>query len=339
MDSELRQWLGSVSTLRKTGRKSINFCGFSHTVTSLEMFISDSVFNCSDCEDNEAYNLRLSTSSSARCYNICSIFEILCLLSTLSLTYFCQRRDNVTWYDLLENFCSEKCLLDYFVEIEEYWWKIWPWPITFTKSLQEEWLQSPCRNRRFTSSHFQQPFKGFSQHWKSGIHHSSTTMKIRTKTSSRIKTKTSTGFPMTTFFLRALILQKKNTTVIRLLEKKDLLRWCELHEHLNNEISQKYTVCQWKEDSHIRIHSSVFHGHALVRHEDTLIRNVVDGFQGDEWLIGPFQEETYIETIQLWTSRISMMEKFSRKSFEEWQERFSTKTPNNYVFFSPPLPR
>jgi hypothetical protein len=55
----------------------------------------------------------------------------------------------------------------------------------------------------------------------------------------------------------------------------------------------------------------------LVRHEDTLIRNVVDGFQGDEWLIGPFQEETYIETIQLWTSRISMMEKFSRKSFEE----------------------
>jgi hypothetical protein len=35
----------------------------------------------------------------------------------------------------------------------------------------------------------------------------------------------------------------------------------------------------------------MFHLHALIRHEDTLSENVVDGFQGDEWLVSPFQGE------------------------------------------------
>jgi hypothetical protein len=72
------------------------------------MFIYDPVFNRSDCEDNEAYNLHLSTSSSACRYNICSIFEILHLLSTLSLTYFCRKKENVTREDLFEKLLLRK---------------------------------------------------------------------------------------------------------------------------------------------------------------------------------------------------------------------------------------
>jgi hypothetical protein len=53
----------------------------SHMVTFLEMFISDSVFNRSDYEDNEAHNLLLSTSSLACSYNICPIFKTLHLIS------------------------------------------------------------------------------------------------------------------------------------------------------------------------------------------------------------------------------------------------------------------
>ncbi len=139
-------------------------------------------------------HLQPAATTSARSLKFCIYFQLYLW------HIFVERKKMSLGRTSLKNCCSEKCLLDYFVKIEEYWWKIWPWPIISTKSLQEEWLQSPCRNRRLTSSHFQWPFKGFSQHWKSGIHHSSLTTKIRTKTSRRIKTKTSTGFPMTTFF-------------------------------------------------------------------------------------------------------------------------------------------
>jgi hypothetical protein len=67
-----------------------------------------------------------------------------------------------------------------------------------------------------------------------------------------------------------------------------------------------------------------------------LPKNVVDGFQGDEWLVDPFQEEAYVQTNQLWTSRISTMEKFSRKSFEEQRKKFSTKCLTT-MYFSPLL--
>ncbi len=106
-------------------------------------------------------------------------------------------------------------------------------------------------------------------------------------------------------------------------------------KHPKNEISRKYTVCQQREDAHAKFtlqYSTVMHWSVT---KITLSKNVVDGFQGDEWLVSPFQGELVSKPTSFGSREVN-----NGKVFQEvfWRSNGKSPQPSNNVFFSYPLP-
>jgi len=123
--------------------------------------------------------------------------------------------------------------------------------------------------------------------------------------------------------------------MIRLLVKRFLLQRRKLRRKPEKwNLPEIYWVATKRRCMH-RIHSSASHHHALVRHEDTLAENVVDGFQGDEWLVGPFQEELASKPTSFGSWEVN-----NGKVVQEalWRNNGKSLQPSNNVFFFYLLP-
>ncbi len=190
------------------------------------MFISDPIFNCSVYEDNEVYNLLLSTSppaaTSAQSLKFCAYLKKR-KTSSEKNTSAC------------EMFSISSC------RREEYWGQIWPWPTSSTKTDLDYFVEVEGPPAPISSG----PSKVLVsiENLELILLHR---RRDRTKTSSRSKIKTKQPIGLDdNIFSRMPTLKRW----FNFLWKGSFFSDASFDENPKNEISRKYTEWQQREDA------------------------------------------------------------------------------------------